>query len=126
MFGIWLVNPYLALALRAPGPRLAARRPAATAASVAGTLIGIVIALVPLAAAIVHLAGRLGLGADAPWTLVLLVTGGQIGFLTAVLGCLVAGSVLGLLALAVPGTSRPSERGNPLAARNPPTTAGSR
>ena len=126
VFGIWLINPYLALVcVPLAHVWLLGARPQ-TAASIAGTLVGIVVALVPLAAAIVHLAGRLGLGADAPWTLVLLVTGGQIGFLTAVLGCLVAGSVLGLLALAVPGTSRPSERGNPLAARNRPTPAGSR
>ena len=126
VFGIWLINPYLALVcVPLAHVWLLGARPQ-TAASVAGTLVGIVVALIPLAAAIVHLAERLGLGADAPWTLVLLVTGGQIGPLTALFGCLVAGCVLGLLALAVPGTSRPSERENPIAAVNRPTAAGSR
>ncbi|HEX6116035.1 MAG TPA: hypothetical protein VFY99_02975 [Solirubrobacterales bacterium] len=120
VLGVWLVNPYLALVcVPLAHVWLLGARPQ-TAASVAGTLAGIVVALIPLAAALVHLADRLGLGAEAPWTLVLLVTGGQIGFLTAVLGCLVAGSVLGLLALAVRGPGRPAGRGNPLAAHGPP------
>jgi hypothetical protein len=126
VLGIWLVNPYLAL-LCVPLAHvwLLGARPQ-TAASIAGTLAGIVVALIPLVAAILHLADRLGVGAEAPWTLVLLVTGGQIGFVTAALACLVAGSVLGLLSLAVPGKAKPVERGNPLAARNQPTAAGSR
>ena len=122
----WLINPYLALVcVPLAHVWLLGARPQ-TAASIAGTLVGIVFALVPLAAALVHLAGRLGVGAELPWTLVLLVTGGQLGFFTAILGCLLAGSVLGLLALAVPRRARHTDRGNPLAARNQPTPAGSR
>lgn len=126
VLGIWLINPYLALVcVPLAHVWLLGARPA-TAASVAGTLLGVLLALVPLVAALAHLADRLGLGADAPWTLVLLVTGGQIGFPTAALGCLVAGSVLGLVALAAPGGSRHTEGGDPLSARSQPTLARSR
>ena len=126
LLGLWLVNPYLALLCVPLGHVwLLGARPA-TAASVAGTLVGIVVSLVPLAVALVHLADRLGLGAEAPWTFVLLVTGGQIGFLEAVLGCLLAGSVLGLLALAMPARRRRLDAENPLAARNQRVPAASR
>jgi MFS family permease len=126
LVGIWLVNPYLALLCVPLGHLwLLGARPA-TAASIAGTLLGIVVSLVPLVAATAHLADRLGLGAETPWTLVLLVTGGQIGFLEAVLGCLVAGSVLGLLALAMPVRRGRLDDENPLPARNQRVPAASR
>jgi hypothetical protein len=126
VLGIWLVNPYLAL-LCVPLAHvwLLGARPQ-TAASVAGTIAGIVIALVPLAAALLHLADRLGVGAEFAWTLVLLVTGGQIGLPTAVLACLTAGSVLGLLALAVPGPARRGERSGPLPPGNASVSVESR
>ncbi len=102
VLGIWLINPYLGL-LCVPLAHvwLLGARPA-TAASIAGTLVAAVIALAPLTAAVIHLGSRLDLGSDTPWTLMLMVTDGQIGLLQACLGCLVAGSLLGLLALAVP------------------------
>jgi hypothetical protein len=118
---IWFANPYLALVcVPLAHVWLLGARPQ-SAASVAGTLAGIVVALIPLAAALLHLADRLGVGAELPWTLVLLVTGGQIGFPSALIGCLIAGSVLGLLALAVPGARRREEGANPLAAGNRPS-----
>jgi hypothetical protein len=126
VLGIWLINPYLALVcVPLAHVWLLGARPA-TAASVAGTLVGIVVAMAPVVAALVHLNERLGVGAEVPWTLVLFVTGGQIGFLTAVLGCLVAGSVLGLIALAVPGGTGQASSENPLSARNRLKPAGSR
>lgn len=102
VLGIWLINPYLGL-LCVPLAHvwLLGARPAG-ASSVLVTVIATVLALVPTVAAVVHLAERLGLGADAPWTLLLFVTGGQIGLVEAVLGCFLAGTILGLLALAVP------------------------
>ncbi|MGI8460132.1 MAG: hypothetical protein ACR2OC_00645 [Solirubrobacterales bacterium] len=125
VLGIWLINPYLAL-LCVPLAHvwILGARPA-TAASIAGTLAGIAVALIPLAGALVHLAGRLDLGVEAPWTVVLMVTGGQIGFLEAFLGCLIAGSVLGLLALAVPRRSDRRARGSAVMP-SPITDRGSR
>ena len=120
VLGIWLVNPYLGL-LCVPLAHvwLLAARPVSPA-STAGTIAGIVLALVPLGAAVIHLASRMDLGAEVPWILVLMVTGGQIGFLQAFFGCIVAGGVLGLLALAVPRAQARSTRGNALGARSSP------
>jgi len=102
VLGVWLLNPYLGL-LCVPLAHvwLLAARPA-TAASIAGTLVAIAISLIPITAALVHLASRLDLGLDAPWTFVLMLTGGQFSLLEAAFACLIGGTVLGLLALAVP------------------------
>ena len=92
---LWLANPFLALlvaplphllALHAGGPNLA-RRAAAPLA---------IAALLPLAAALTHVAGRLDWGASAPWQLVLLATGGGIGPVQAAsaLGVLAASAAL--------------------------------
>ena len=118
VLGVWLINPYLAL-LCVPLAHvwLLGARPAG-ATSVVVTVVAAGLALVPVAAALVHLTERLGLGVDAPWTLVLFVTGGQIGFIQAVLGCFLAGTVLGLLALAVPRAGARAQRGTPHLAGN--------
>jgi hypothetical protein len=117
VLGLWLINPFLAL-LCVPLAHvwLLGARPAG-ASSLAVTLAGVLVSLLPMAAALFHLIERLGLGTDAPWTLLLFVTGGQIGLGEAVLGCLVAGTILGLLALAVP-RRRPSVGPSPLVAGN--------
>jgi len=99
--GIWLANPYLGL-LCAPaahvwvlreGPPGPARRAAVVAAAV-------VCALPPLAAALA-VAAALDLGADAPWTFTLMVADGQIGLLTTLAACFLAGALAGLVALAL-------------------------
>lgn len=113
---VWLLNPYLALLLvpaahvwlAAIGSGGPARR-AVIAVAVAAALI------LPLIAA-VDLAGRLEVGITVPWQLLLMVTGGQIGFVTALLGCLVAGGLVALIATAlapeeVHGTLRIAARG---------------
>jgi hypothetical protein len=122
VLGIWLLNPYLGL-LFVPLAHvwLLGARPA-TPASTAGTLLGIAVSLLPLAAAVIDLASRLDVGSQVPWTLVLMLTGGQFGFLEALLACLVAGSVLGLLALAVPRKGR----GSAVRAGSPPVRVESR
>lgn len=106
----WLANPFLALLLvptahvwitcathRGPPPWPIV----VTAAAVS---------LLPFVAALVHLSGMLG--SPAPWLLLLMVSDGQIGFGTMLALCLVAGGLLGILAVALRG-DRPLMRPRP-------------
>jgi len=96
----WLVNPYLALVLVPLGHiwLLDARRhrgipwPA--------VLIGAVIALLPLAAVVGNVVRRLELSSTAPWQLLLMVGDGQIGFGAMLALCMLAGCVVGVVAVA--------------------------
>lgn len=81
----WLANPYLGLLLvplahvwlvPAAGGRLAA------------TLLAAAAAVVPLAYALWAVASSLELGAAAPWTFLVMVASGEIGFWTALALCL--------------------------------------
>ena len=102
---IWLANPYLALLL-VPVAHvwlLDARRAGALPWPLA--LGAIALSLLPIAAAVLHVAGRLDLGPGAPWHLLLMVGDGQIGFGEMLALCLLGGSLIGLLALAVRPTS---------------------
>jgi hypothetical protein len=112
----WLANPYLALlvvpmahvwlvrARRSGGlawPRVAA---------------AIALALVPLAAAVTQVGGRLNLGLTAPWHFLLMVGDGQIGFVPVIALCLLAGCMAGLIAVGLrraPATSGPPPRREP-------------
>ena len=96
IFGIWLLNPYLALLLapaahvwllgaRAAGPV----RPATLAAIAAASLL-------PALIAFITVAQQLDLGAGAPWQFLLLVEDGQVGFLISLLGCGVIGGLISL------------------------------
>jgi peptidase M28-like protein len=107
---LWMRNPYLGL-LCVPIAHvwLIAARPG-RAVPAAATAIATVLALVPPAAAVAHLAARLDYGLAAPWQLLLMVTSGQVSALEAFLGCLIAGGLLGLVALAV---GRRGERASP-------------
>jgi hypothetical protein len=107
----WLANPYLALLL-VPVAHvwlLDARRGGALPwplALGAGAL-----SLVPLAAAVVHVAGSLDLGSTAPWQLLLMVGDGQIGFRPMIALCLLGGSLVGFVALAIrPVPAHPQAR----------------
>ncbi len=108
---IWMANPILALLLvpvahvvvihAIPGgPRFAGF-------PVAG------LALLPFAAALVHVASTLDWGGSAPWHLVLMVSGGTLGAVAA-LG--VAGVLSGLAALLYSAASAPGSRADPGAA----------
>jgi hypothetical protein len=68
----------------------------------AAALLGALGLVAPLLA-LGDLAGRLGAGLGLPWQLVLMVTGGQIGLLPALLACFVGASALGLIAALVAG-----------------------
>jgi hypothetical protein len=96
---IWLLNPYLALllapaahvwllAVSAPGPRRGALALGAAA-----------LAALPAVAALIAISSALDLGGDAPWTFTLMIADGQIGLLTMVAACFLAGAVVGAIAL---------------------------
>lgn len=96
----WLVNPFLALLL-VPAAHVwllnARRRGPLPWAAVLGCG---ALSLAPLAAAVGDLVGRLQLGAGAPWQLLLMVGDGQIGFGAVLAVSLLAGSLIGLVAVA--------------------------
>jgi hypothetical protein len=115
---VWLINPYLALFcvpiahvwLAAIGPGGPARR--------AGIVAAIVVAVILPLVLIVDLAARLDVGVAIPWHLLLRVTGGQISFPEAVVGCLVAGGLVGLVA-AAQAPEEATAAGPRIAARGP-------
>ena len=97
---VWTVNPFAALAL-VPAAHLwtlaalggGAARPASRLLLVAGGLV------VP-AAIVLYYAAQLSLGPlEALWYLLLLLAGGQIGLPIALLGCLLLGSLVSLVAI---------------------------
>jgi hypothetical protein len=118
----WVANPFLALLL-VPAAHvwlLGARRgrplPRSAVAGAAA------LSLVPLGAAIGDLIGRLDLGVGAPWQLLLMVGDGQIGLVAVLSLSLLAGCLLGLVAVA--GVPRGDEGGSgPVA---PPVATGRR
>jgi Peptidase family M28 len=96
-FGIWLVNPYLALLL-ALGLQLWVL---AAGGVVPGRLAaaGLVLAgLIPALAAVAALAGRFDAGLGVVWDLLFMFTGGQLPDRLALLGCVLAGAGLAIIA----------------------------
>ena len=98
---MWLLNPFLAFgAIPAAHAWLAGtiedprRRFAATLAAIG-------IALVPVVVGLTWIASRLEVGIAAPWHALLMLAGGQLGPGQALLGCLFAGSLLAMLAVAL-------------------------
>jgi Peptidase family M28 len=111
----WLANPFLALLL-VPVAHiwlLDARRGGAFPWPLAA--VAIALSLLPIAAAVVHVATSLDLGPGAPWRLLLMVGDGQIGFDPMLAICLLGGSLVGLVALAV--RPAPGRQGAGLAAQ---------
>ena len=106
---LWLVNPYLAL-LAAPVVHLwvladgrSGRRHGAMVALAAA------LASVPVIAALIAVSRALELGVDAPWTLMLMVGDGQLGFGMMASACFLVGGLLGAVALAAaPGRDLPA------------------
>lgn len=101
--GVWFVNPYLALLL-VPTAHLwlFASLPRPRGGPAAAALLGALGLVAPLLA-LGDLAGRLGAGLGLPWQLVLMVTGGHIGLIPALLACLLGGGGVVLLAALLPG-----------------------
>ena len=109
VFLAWLANPYLGLVL-VPTAHVwltcAGRRGSLPWPLVAAAAL---VSLVPLILTVDHVSGALALGGSAPWLLLLMVSGGQIGFGTMLSLCLVLGALLGVLALSLrrPAPRRP-------------------
>jgi hypothetical protein len=103
---LWLANPYLALLL-ALGLNLwlLAAAPPISGRLAAGALV--LAGLLPLLLAVGDLASRLDRGLEIVPSLVLFLTGGQIGLGTALLGCLLGGAGLAIAAAAGPAPSAP-------------------
>ena len=106
----WLANPFLALLL------VPTAHVWVTCGSRHGPLAWPVVAgvaavsLVPAAAALAHVSGSLG--SAAPWLLLLMVSDGQFGFGTMLALCLVAGGLLGIVAVSL-RSGRPQARRAP-------------
>ena len=106
-FGILLGNPYLAV-LVALGLQLWVLATARLAPGRLGTA-GLVLAgLLPPLAAVIDLAGRFDAGLGVWSDLLLMFTGGQLGGAQALLGCVLAGVGVSLVALAGPGPRPPA------------------
>jgi hypothetical protein len=105
--GVWAANPYLGLlvSLGLQAWLLAAARPAAGRPAVAGLVL---LGLLPLVLLVGNLAGRFDAGLGVWHDLLLMTADGQIGVSLALLGCVIAGSGVAIVALAGRGPSRPS------------------
>jgi hypothetical protein len=98
--GLWITDPYLALVLV---PALHAWLLLCAEETAVGSLLAALITVVALAPAIaflVALGSRLGVGSDALWQLLILLGDRQIGFVLALLGCVLIGAGLAAVALA--------------------------
>jgi MFS family permease len=108
VIGVWLINPYLALLLvPAAHSWLTAVGPAGSA-RLAGAAIAVGGSLVLPAVAVADLAGRLEVGVTVPWHILLMVVDGQLGFVLCLMGCLIAGGLVGVVAAARAGEEAPA------------------
>lgn len=109
VLGLWLLNPWAALAFMPAAHlwSLAALTPAAGRTRVRALLVagGLV---VPAGVALLHML-QLSLDpAEALWYVFLLVTGGQVDLLTAVVGCVLLGALAALVERVIAGRHRPA------------------
>jgi hypothetical protein len=100
---VWLANPYLALLLAPAMHVWLLATGAVRLTHRAVTAVAAIASLLPAVAAVGHVASALDLGADAPWTLAIMVADGQIGFWTMLGACFVVGSLLGAVLLSRSG-----------------------
>jgi hypothetical protein len=97
VLGVWLSNPFAALAvmplahvwLVAAGEHPPSRLLAAGA---------IAVSLLPLGVALNYVADRLDLGSDAPWTIAMVISGGQLRLAQVLLVCALGGALLSVAA----------------------------
>jgi len=100
VLGIWLQNPYLGLIL-APTAHvwlLGARERGPLPTPL--TLVAVVASALPVGLAAIYVADQIELGLVAPWKLVVLMTSGQIPLGISSLLCVLAGSLIGSIAVA--------------------------
>jgi Peptidase family M28 len=108
VFAVWLINPYLALLLVPMAHVWVATAITDGQTRLAVTLGGLALSLVLPLIALISLAGRLEVGLTVPWHLLLMVTGSQLSFSLALLGCVLAGMLVAVLALALAESSTPT------------------
>jgi hypothetical protein len=104
---IWLLNPYLALLAVPAAHAWLAATVHDPRVRLGASVAAVVISLVPAGVALAWVAGRLEVGAGAPWHLLLMVSGGHIGLGIALLGCMLAGGLVAIIAAAI-GPGAPS------------------
>lgn len=109
-FGVWLVNPYMGL-LVAVGLHAWVAAAARVGTGRPQTVGLVVLGLIPVLAAVVALAGRFDAGPSVGADLLFMFTGGQLPMTLALLGCLLAGS--GLAIVALDGPPRPDDPAPP-------------
>ena len=100
VFGIWLLNPYLALLL-APTAHvwlLAARASGPPRTGVLAT--AATISLLPAVVGFLTMTSELDLGLSAPWHLLLMIADGEVGVLLSVLWCGVLGGLIACISAA--------------------------
>ena len=109
---IWLLNPYLALLAVPAAHAWLAGTAHDPRVRLGASVAAVVVSLVPAVVALAWVAGRLEVGAAAPWHLLLMVSGGQIGPGIALLSCVLAGGLVAIIAAAIrPGApSAPEPR----------------
>ncbi len=97
--GVWVLNPYLALlvAIGLQAWLWAAARPPAGRLGASGLVL---LGLLPLIVLVANLAGRFDAGANVWHDVVLMLVDGQIGVRVALLGCLIAGAGVAIVAAA--------------------------
>lgn len=107
LLALWLLNPYLALLL-APVAHVWLLPARASGPPRAALVAGVAIAtLIPAAAAFATVAGQLDLGLAAPWHLLLMIVGGQLGLLASLLWCAMLGGLIACVSAANSFAGRP-------------------
>jgi hypothetical protein len=116
--GVWLVNPFLALLAVPAAHAWIAATLGEPRARLGSSIAAVVVSLLPVLVAFGWLAGRLEVGIALPWHLLLMVGGGHLGPAAAVLGCLLAGCLVAVLAAALARTD-PIDEPPRIAVRGP-------
>ena len=108
IFGIWLLNPYLALLL-APAAHVWLL-PARASGPPRGVFIALaaVLSLIPAVVAFLTVSAQLDLGLSAPWHLLLMIEGGQFSLGMCLLWCALLGGLLACVSAAAARSNRPA------------------
>ena len=95
---LWLVNPFLVLLVVPMAHAWLAATIADPRARIGASFAAVAASTIPVVVALAVLGDRLEVGLGLPWHLLLMVAGGQLGFGTSLLGCLIAGGLVAVLA----------------------------
>jgi Peptidase family M28 len=109
VLAVWLLNPFLALlAVPAAHAWLAATL-GDRSVRIGASISAVAVALLPGLVALAWLADRLEVGIALPWHILLMVSGGHLSPPTALLGCLLAGCLVAVVAAALRPTGSTPE-----------------